>query len=114
MLIDEKLKDRRLFLEKVGFSEKGILEEELDNDLLNHFRNRKSLLISLEEVSRTWKITNEGMKISSEDLEEKIMIAEITPELLQEVHGKMRNLNPMTLALNHQLHLQENHIPCSP
>ena len=69
VLINEKLNDRRLFLEKIGFSEKGILEEELDNDLLNHFRNRKSLLISLEEVSRTWKITNEGMKISSEDLE---------------------------------------------
>jgi len=99
VLIDEKLKDRRLFLEKVGFSEKGILEEELDNDLLNHFRNRKSLLISLEEVSRTWKITNEGMKISSKDLEEKIMIAEITPELLQGSSWQNAEFKPYDVSL---------------
>ena len=99
VLINEKLNDRRLFLEKIGFSEKGVLEEELDNDLLNHFRNRKSLLISLEEVSRTWKITNEGMKISSEDLQEKIMIAEITPELLQGSSWQNAEFKPYDVSL---------------
>ena len=99
VLINEKLNDRRLFLEKIGFSEKGVLEENLDNDLLNHFRNRKSLLISLEEVSRTWKITNEGMKISSEDLEEKIMIAEITPELLQGSSWQNAEFKPYDVSL---------------
>ena len=99
VLINEKLNDRRLFLEKIGFSEKGVLEEDLDNDLLNHFRNRKSLLISLEEVSRTWKITNEGMKISSEDLEEKIMIAEITPELLQGSSWQNAEFKPYDVSL---------------
>ena len=99
VLINEKLNDRRLFLEKIGFSEKGVLEENLDNDLLNHFRNRKSLLISLEEVSRTWKITNEGMKISSDDLEEKTMIAEITPELLQGSSWQNAEFKPYDVSL---------------
>ena len=99
VLINEKLNDRRLFLEKIGFSEKGVLEENLDDDLLNHFRNRKSLLISLEEVSRTWKITNEGMKISSEDLEEKTMIAEITPELLQGSSWQNAEFKPYDVSL---------------
>ena len=66
---------------------------------MNHFRNRKSLLISLEEVSRTWKITNEGMKISSEDLEEKIMIAEITPELLQGSSWQNAEFKPYDVSL---------------
>ena len=65
----------------------------------DHFRNRKSLLISLEEVSRTWKITNEGMKISSEDLEEKIMIAEITPELLQGSSWQNAEFKPYDVSL---------------
>lgn len=99
VLINEKLNERRLFLEKIGFSEKGVLEENLDNDLLNHFRNRKSLLISLEEVSRTWKITNEGMKISSENLEEKTMIAEITPELLQGSSWQNAEFKPYDVSL---------------
>ena len=99
VLINEKLNDRRLFLEKIGFSEKGVLEENLDDDLLNHFKNRKSLLISLEEVSRTWKITNEGMKISSEDLEEKTMIAEITPELLQGSSWQNAEFKPYDVSL---------------
>ena len=98
-LVEEKLEKRSLFLEKINSSEKGILEDDLDQNQLSHFKNRKNLLTSVEEISRTWKITNEGMKISSENLEEKTMIAEITPELLQGNSWENADFKPYDVSL---------------
>ena len=99
VLVEEKLEKRSLFLEKIKSSEKGILEDDLDQNQLSHFKNRKNLLTSVEEISRTWKITNEGMKISSENLEEKTMIAEITPELLQGNSWENADFKPYDVSL---------------
>ena len=99
VLVEEKLEKRSLFLEKIKSSEKGILEDDLDQNQLSHFKNRKNLLTSVEEISRSWKITNEGMKISSENLEEKTMIAEITPELLQGNSWENADFKPYDVSL---------------
>lgn len=93
------LNERKEFLKEVGASKDGVIEENLDNELLSHFKNRKNLLSSLEEISRTWKITNKGMEVSSENLEEKIMITDITPELLQGNSWEDAEFKPYDVSL---------------
>jgi phenylalanyl-tRNA synthetase alpha chain len=97
--INSKLNDRMNFLKIINSSEKGVSDKELDAELLNHFKNRKNLLASIEELTRTWNITNEGMKIKAEDLEEKTMIAEITPELLQGDSWQDAEFKPYDVSL---------------
>ena len=97
--IQTKLDERKIFLDKLISTNNGVLEEDLDQELLKHFRSRKNLLTSVEEISRTWKITSEGMKISSNELEEKTLIAEITPELLQGNSWENAEFKPYDVSL---------------
>ena len=97
--INSIIHDRKLFLSKIGSSNLGILETELNEELLNHFKNRRNLISSVEEINRTWKITDEGKKISSENLQEKELIAEITPELLQGNSWKNAEFKPYDVSL---------------
>tara|TARA_Y100001978_G_scaffold203399_1_gene228934 strand:+ start:1960 stop:3471 length:1512 start_codon:yes stop_codon:yes gene_type:complete len=97
--INEIMDERKLFLDKIQSSKTGILESDLDIELLNHFKKRKNLVISLEEITRTWIITDVGMNISSESLVEKELIAEITPELLQGNSWKNAQFKPYDVSL---------------
>ncbi len=97
--INSILMNRKGFLNKVQSSQQGIVETDLDEELLNHFKNRKNLLTSSEEITRTWCITEKGMNVSSENLEEKTMIAEITPELLQGNSWKNAEFKPYDVSL---------------
>ena len=93
------LLERKGFLEFINSSEQGVLESELNNDMLNHFKNRKNLLTYTDEITRTWKITKKGLNISPKTLEEKMMIAEITPELLQGDSWKNAEFKPYDVSL---------------
>ena len=93
------LLERKGFLEFINSSEQGVLESELNNDMLNHFKNRKNLLTYTDEITRTWKITKKVLNISSKTLEEKMMIAEITPELLQGDSWKNAEFKPYDVSL---------------
>jgi len=59
------------------------LVENLNPDMVEHFRGRKNFIENQESTTRTWKITQLGLSIDSGLLVEKEMISEITPELLQ-------------------------------
>jgi len=97
--INSILNERKQFLNKIQSSERGILENNLNEGLLNHFKKRKNLISSVEDITRTWIITSDGKYISSEQLEEKVLIAEITPELLQGDSWKNAEFKPYDVSL---------------
>ena len=98
-IINSILNERMEFLKNIGASKEGVIELDLDIELLNHFKNRKGLLLSLEEITRTWIITNKGGEINPKNLEEKTMIADITPELLQGDSWKNAEFKPYDVTL---------------
>tara|TARA_B110000444_G_scaffold261258_1_gene312150 strand:+ start:2937 stop:4421 length:1485 start_codon:yes stop_codon:yes gene_type:complete len=76
--IESVLKQRRDFLNALP-----IEMRDLDDGLLQHFRQRKGLIASLEQTTRTWSITDLGLSVDDEHLNETVVISELTPELLQ-------------------------------
>ena len=74
-------------------------EEELDQDLLGHFKSRRGLIESVVTTSRTWKITPAGKNIPQQDLQEKQLITEITTELLQSDAWKEAEYRPFDVTL---------------
>lgn len=56
---------------------------EIDSEMLQHFRQRKGLITSLEQTIRSWSITVAGNAVLGEQLKESVVISELTPELLQ-------------------------------
>ena len=71
---------RKSFLEQC---ESGCDENDLDADLLAHFKKRKGLIESTDGTTRTWTLTEAGQKLSGNALEERLQVVQITPELLQ-------------------------------
>ncbi len=59
------------------------LDDTLDQSLLNHFSARKNMIKVVERTVRHWSLTAEGQHVSSDDLQETVVISELTPELLQ-------------------------------
>ena len=76
--IESILKQRQDFLNALPCNMSG-----LDDGLLQHFRQRKGLITSLEQTIRTWSITDLGRSVQHEYLNETVVISELTPELLQ-------------------------------
>jgi phenylalanyl-tRNA synthetase alpha chain len=56
---------------------------DLDDVLLNHFKNRRNFIEFIDTTTRTWMLTEDGTQLDSSLLIETTMINEITPELLQ-------------------------------
>ena len=57
--------------------------QSVDASLLNHFSSRKNLIQTVERTQRQWTLTSEGAAVSPDDLQETMVITDITPELLQ-------------------------------
>ena len=68
--IDNELKERSEFLHEIT-----------EGSMLEHFKGRKGLLQSSEQVNRKWCMNENGAMVT--DLEEREEVVEITPELLQ-------------------------------
>ncbi len=88
---------RHSFLEQC---QKGASEIDLDSELLAHFRKRKGLIESIEGSTRTWRITDSGLKLSDGDLEERLQVVEITPELLQSEDWRDADFKSYDVELN--------------
>ncbi len=78
--VEVLLTARTSFIEQCS---KGANESDLDSDMIAHFKKRKGLIESTESTARTWKITGDASRISDSELEERLQVVEITPELLQ-------------------------------
>ena len=58
-------------------------DDELDEAMLKHFGARKNLIKTVERTVRHWSLTPEGQAVSSDELQETVVITDLTPELLQ-------------------------------
>ena len=59
------------------------LADTLDPAMLDHFAARKNLVKAVERTVRHWILTPEGQAVSSDELQETVVITDLTPELLQ-------------------------------
>jgi phenylalanyl-tRNA synthetase alpha chain len=75
------------------------LVENLDAEMIDHFKGRKGFIESQESKTRSWKVTKLGLSIDSESLIEKEMISEITPELLQSDNWRDAEFRPFDVTL---------------
>tara|TARA_B100000214_G_scaffold375576_1_gene362885 strand:+ start:7748 stop:9202 length:1455 start_codon:yes stop_codon:yes gene_type:complete len=75
------ISERVNFIEKISKEKKDF--NNLDKELVEHFSGRKNLILIEEYIVREWKLTNKGINISDNELEEVELIGEITPEFLQ-------------------------------
>ena len=79
--ITTKISERAEFIKKISM---GKLDyNDLDKGLIEHFSGRKNLINIEENIVREWKLTEKGINISENELEEVQLIGEITPEFLQ-------------------------------
>ena len=76
--LKSELQARNMFLASLPAD-----EEDLSERLLAHFKGRKELIEVVEQKSRAWVLTNAGKAFSTDGLEERKQVSEITPELLQ-------------------------------
>ena len=59
------------------------LADTLDPAMLAHFSARKNLVKAVERTVRHWTLTPKGQAVSSDELQETVVITDLTPELLQ-------------------------------
>ena len=76
--LKSELQARNMFLASLPAD-----EEDLSERLLAHFKGRKELVEVVEHKSRAWVLTDAGRAFSTDGLQERKQISEITPELLQ-------------------------------
>ena len=82
--IEATLEMRSDFISKLSSAgENGESENDLDISQIDYFAKRKGIITSSEEVIRTWQLTPKGISVNVDDLEERLLVAAITPELLQ-------------------------------
>ncbi len=73
--------------------------EALDETMLGHFSSRKNLIQSVERTVRHWSLTPAGLECSPDDLQESMVVTDITPELLQGEEWKSATFRAFDVAL---------------
>ena len=79
---EEIISGRTDFISSI-FEKSSVGINDLDKELVSHFKNRKGLIEFNESKKRYWKLTQSSKEITEEMLIESNEIVEITPELLQ-------------------------------
>lgn len=93
--ITATLEMRTAFISQLNEADDGgVAETDLDTSMIDYFRARKGIITSSEEVTRTWKLTAAGSAVTPEQLEERLIIADITPELLQGEEWRNADFKP--------------------
>lgn len=92
--IEATLQERAAFLSSLPAQ-----ADALDEDMINHFSSRKNLIHSVERTERQWTLTPEGLACSPDDLQEAMVITDITPELLQGDAWKTAEFRSFDVAL---------------
>ena len=70
-----------------------------DEAMLNHFSSRKNLIQTIERTERRWRLTSAGESVSADDLQETMVITDLTPELLQSEDWKTAEFRAFDVAL---------------
>ena len=67
--------------------------------MLKHFSSRKNLVQTVERTERRWRLTSAGESVSADDLQETMVITDLTPELLQSEDWKTAEFRAFDVAL---------------
>ncbi len=94
--IEEEINKRSQFIQSL--SEGPCDSEDLDEQMLRHFSSRSGLIEVEENVSRIWKLTEEGANVDLSELSEVEMIGELTPEMLQNDSWKGSSFKPFDVT----------------
>ena len=94
--IEEEINKRSQFIQSL--SEGPCDSEDLDEQMLRHFSSRSGLIEVEENVSRIWKLTEEGANVDLSELSEVEMIGELTPEMLQNDSWKRSSFKPFDVT----------------
>ena len=70
-----------------------------DEAMLKHFSSRKNLVQTVERTERRWRLTSAGESVSADDLQETMVITDLTPELLQSEDWKTAEFRAFDVAL---------------
>ena len=73
--------------------------DELDSEMLAHFSSRKNLIKASERTLRHWSPTTAGSAVSPDDLQETVVVTDITPELLQGEEWKTAEFRAFDVSL---------------
>ena len=73
--------------------------DELDSEMLAHFSSRKNLIKASERTLRHWSLTTAGSAVSPDDLQETVVVTDITPELLQGDEWKTAEFRAFDVSL---------------
>lgn len=93
--ITATLKMRAAFISQLSEAAgSGAQESDLDSSQIEYFAARKGIIISSEEVVRTWQLSTEGKAVKDSALEERLLVADITPELLQGEEWRSADFKP--------------------
>ena len=68
-------------------------------EMVSHFTNRRGLIEEVLTTTRTWQVNKSGMAIATDDLTERKIVSEITPELLQSDEWKEMEFKPFDVTL---------------
>ena len=68
-------------------------------EMVSHFTNRRGLIEEVLTTTRTWQVNKSGMAIATDDLTERKIVSEITPELLQNDEWKEMEFKPFDVSL---------------
>jgi phenylalanyl-tRNA synthetase alpha chain len=68
-------------------------------EMVAHFSNRRGLIEEVLTTTRTWQISKTGMAVSAQELTEKQVVSQITPELLQSDEWKDMEFKPFDVTL---------------
>jgi phenylalanyl-tRNA synthetase alpha chain len=76
-----------------------IISLEGSEEMISHFTNRRGLIEEVLTTTRTWQINKTGMAISAQELTERQVVSQITPELLQSDEWKEMEFKPFDVTL---------------
>ena len=79
--ISREINRRAEFIQSL--SKGPIVASHAEEEMISHFSTRSGLLEFEESTSRTWKLTKAGASIEKSALNERQLIGELTPEMIQ-------------------------------
>jgi phenylalanyl-tRNA synthetase alpha chain len=80
-------------------SSSGISESTLDSAQIGYFSKRKGIITSAEEVVRSWSLTPAGSALPDDRLVERLLVADITPEILSGEEWRDADFKPYDVTL---------------
>ena len=92
--VSDTIKTRQEFLANLPAN-----ANDLDSDLLNHFKNRRDFVELSDITVRSWSLTAAGRETVPETLVETTLVNEITPELLQSESWRSAEFRPFDVTL---------------